>query len=38
MQEAIKMHLEGMIEDHEPIPIPHSTARYLEVPIPDSAA
>jgi len=38
MQEAIEMHLEGMIEDHEPIPIPQSMARYIDVAIPDSAA
>ena len=38
MREAIEMHLEGMIEDHEPIPIPQSTARYMDVAIPDSAA
>lgn len=38
MQNAIKMHLQGMIEDHEPIPTPHSTARYLDVTIPNSAA
>lgn len=38
MQEAIEMHLEGMIEDHEPIPIPQSMAQYMDVAIPDSAA
>ena len=38
MREAIEMHLEGMIEDHEPIPIPQSTAQYMDVAIPDSAA
>jgi predicted RNase H-like HicB family nuclease len=38
MQEAIEMHLEGMLEDHEPIPIPHSTADYLDITVPHSAA
>jgi predicted RNase H-like HicB family nuclease len=38
MREAIEMHLEGMIEDHEPIPIPQSMAQYMDVAIPDSAA
>ena len=38
MQEAIKMHLQGMIEDNEPIPTPHTTARYLDIPISDPAA
>jgi predicted RNase H-like HicB family nuclease len=38
MQEAIKMHLRGMIEDHEPIPTPRTTARYLDITIPNSAA
>jgi predicted RNase H-like HicB family nuclease len=38
MREAIIMHIQGMIEDHEPIPIPQSTAEYMEIPIPDSAA
>ena len=38
MREAIEMHLEGIIEDHEPIPIPQSTAQYMDVAIPDSAA
>ena len=38
MQEAIKMHIRGMIEDHEPIPIPQTTARYKDINIPDSAA
>ena len=38
MYEAIKMHLQGMIEDNEPIPIPHTTAHYLDIPISDSVA
>ena len=38
MQEAIKMHIKGMIEDHEPIPVPQTTAQYVDISIPDSAA
>ena len=38
MHEAIKMHIRGMIEDHEPIPIPQTTARYMDSNIPNSAA
>ena len=35
---AIAMHLEGMLEDHEPIPTPQTMADYLEIPSPGSAA
>ena len=38
MQEAIRMHLEGMIEDGEPIPTSYSLAEYIDVPSPTSAA
>ncbi len=38
MQEAIEMHIEGMIEDHERIPLPRTTARYIDIAIPNSAA
>jgi predicted RNase H-like HicB family nuclease len=38
MHEAIKMHVQGMIEDNEPIPTPRTIARYLGVPISDPAA
>ena len=38
MQGAIKMHLRGMIEDHEPIPTPQTTARYVDIAFPESAA
>jgi predicted RNase H-like HicB family nuclease len=31
MREAIKLHLQGMIEDHEPIPTPQTTARYIDI-------
>lgn len=38
MQEAIRMHLEGMIEDGEPIPTSYSLAEYIDIPSPTSAA
>jgi len=36
MQDAL--HLRGMIEDQEPIPVPQTTAEYADVPLPGSAA
>lgn len=33
MREAIEMHLQGMIEDGEPIPTPQATAEYLKVSV-----
>jgi predicted RNase H-like HicB family nuclease len=38
MQEAIRMHLEGMLEDGEPLPTSYSLAEYMDVPSPTSAA
>ena len=38
MREAITMHLQGMIEDQEPIPMPQTTAEYMDIPLPGSAA
>ena len=38
MREAIAMHIQGMIEDQKPIPIPRTTAEYIEIAVPDSAA
>ena len=38
MREAIIMHIEGMIEDNEPIPLPQNTAEYMDIPVPGSAA
>jgi predicted RNase H-like HicB family nuclease len=38
MREAIKMHLEGMIEDQEPIPAPQTMAEYVDITIPEPAA
>ena len=37
MQGAIRMHIEGMLEDNEPIPAPQSLVQLMEVSIPDSA-
>lgn len=37
IQEAIRLHLEGMVEDGEPIPTSYSLAEYIEVPSPTSA-
>jgi predicted RNase H-like HicB family nuclease len=38
MYEAIKMHLQGMIEDHESVPISETIVDYVDIAIPDSAA
>ena len=38
MEQAIKLHIEGMMEDQEPLPLSHSIAEYLDIPVPDSAA
>jgi hypothetical protein len=38
IREAIALHLRGMVEDHEPIPVPQTTAEYADVSLPDSAA
>lgn len=38
MAEAMRMHIEGMLEDHEPIPVPQSLVQLMEVSISDSAA
>lgn len=38
MRQAIKMHIQGMIEDHEPIPVSDTLAEYVDIPIPNSAA
>ena len=38
MREAIRMHLEGMIEDQEEIPAPQTLAEYLDIEIPDPAS
>jgi predicted RNase H-like HicB family nuclease len=38
MRKAIKMHLQGMIEDHEPIPTSQTTAQYMDIAFPDSVA
>ena len=38
MRKAIMLNLEGMIEDQEPIPVPQTTAEYMHVTFPTSAA
>jgi predicted RNase H-like HicB family nuclease len=38
MRQAIAMHVQGMMEDNEAVPVPHSTASYMEVSLPSSAA
>ncbi len=38
MEEAIRFHIEGMIEDNEPIPVPQSRVQYVDIQIPNSAA
>ena len=38
MRDAIAMHVQGMLEDHEPIPDSQITADYLDIPLPHSAA
>jgi predicted RNase H-like HicB family nuclease len=38
MREAIEMHIQGMLEDNEPIPPPQSTACYIEITVPNSVA
>lgn len=38
MEEAIRFHIEEMIEGNEPIPVPQSRVQYVDIPIPNSAA
>jgi predicted RNase H-like HicB family nuclease len=38
MREAIAMHVQGMVEDQEPIPTPQTTADYLDILLPNPAA
>lgn len=38
MREAIALHLQGMIEDQEPIPVSHTSAEYVDITLPHSAA
>jgi predicted RNase H-like HicB family nuclease len=37
MREAIILHLEGMVEDQQPIPTPHTSSEYIDITLPDSA-
>ncbi|HVU65742.1 MAG TPA: type II toxin-antitoxin system HicB family antitoxin [Ktedonobacteraceae bacterium] len=38
MEEAMRFHIQGMIEDHEPVPVPQSKVQYIEISMPGSAA
>jgi predicted RNase H-like HicB family nuclease len=38
MSQAIRMHIQGMIEDHESLPIPQTVAEYVDVATPDPTA
>jgi predicted RNase H-like HicB family nuclease len=38
MREAIRMHIQGMIEDQESIPASQTLAEYVDITLPDSAA
>jgi predicted RNase H-like HicB family nuclease len=31
MYKAIEMHIEGLVEDHLPVPKPHATAEYVVI-------
>ncbi len=37
MREAILLHLQGMIEDQKPIPMPQTIAEYIDISLPDPA-
>ncbi|HEY3325304.1 MAG TPA: type II toxin-antitoxin system HicB family antitoxin [Planctomycetota bacterium] len=34
IKEAVELHLEGLKQDHEPIPEPRSKVEYLDVAVP----
>jgi predicted RNase H-like HicB family nuclease len=36
MEEAMRFHIEGMLEDHEPIPVPQSRVHYVNIAVPNS--
>ena len=38
MREAISLHVQGMLEDGEPIPVSQTTAGYIEISLPSSAS
>ena len=38
MRDAIIMHIQGMIEDNEPIPMTQTKAEYMDISLPGSAA
>ena len=33
MQEAIELHIHGLIEDNQPIPAPATIAEYISIPL-----
>ncbi|MBV8821575.1 MAG: type II toxin-antitoxin system HicB family antitoxin [Ktedonobacteraceae bacterium] len=38
MREAIALHVQGMLEDGEPIPVSQTIAEYVDISVPSSAA
>jgi predicted RNase H-like HicB family nuclease len=38
MREAISSHVQGMLEDGEPIPVSQTTAEYVDISLPGSVA
>ncbi len=38
MRSAIALHLQGMIEDQEPIPSTQTIAEYIDVSLPNTAS
>ena len=38
MEEAMRLHIQGLIEDHEAVPVPQSKVQYIEIALPESAA
>lgn len=34
MREAIAMHIQGMMEENEPIPMSHNDAEYMDISLP----
>jgi predicted RNase H-like HicB family nuclease len=33
IREAIELHIEGLLEDGEPVPEPHTAVTYVELPL-----
>ncbi len=38
MREAITMHIQGVLEDNEPIPVHQTDVEYIDIALPNSAA